>query len=93
MDINSLSYQWLGEKYKCFSRYPAELYQKHPVLSNVAPYQDPLYSIISIDANQLLVQGQQSQWLGPSPEDLGMPPAFYGVDYSPWISNRTFKRE
>ena len=92
IDINSLSYQWLGDKYQCFTRYSEELYKTHPALSKLAPYQDPLYSIITINDQQLIVEGQKSTWLGPSPEDLGMPPAFYGVDYSPNVSDLNLGR-
>lgn len=90
IDINSLSYQWLGEKYQCFTRYPAELYQKKPILSKVAPYEDPLYTFITVTADQLVIEGKQSRWLGPSPEELGLPTGFYGVPYSPVISDRKF---
>ena len=88
LDINSMSYQWLGEKYQCFTRYDEALYEERPILSSVAPYKDPIYAMVTIAEGTLTVEGMKSEYIGPSPEDLGMPKGFYGVPYSPVISSR-----
>ena len=92
IDINSLSYQWLGEKYQCFTRYPETLYRERPVLSKIAPYQDPLYAFITLTTGSLTITGIQSQYIGPSPEELGMPNGFYSIPYSAAISDRNIER-
>ncbi len=91
IDINSLSYYWLGSKYQCFTRYSEDLYKERPVLANLAPYEDPLYTFITINQDSLIVEGKQSRWIGPSPEELGMPPGFFGMGCAPNISERKFQ--
>ncbi|GJM29059.1 MAG: hypothetical protein DHS20C17_16940 [Cyclobacteriaceae bacterium] len=88
VEINSLSYQWLGEKYQCTTRYTEEIYRLKPVLSNVAPCEDALYAIISLSNQGIIIEGVRSQWIGPSPQELGLPPGFYSVPFTPVISDR-----
>ena len=88
LEMNSLSYQWLGEKYQCFTRYAKEVYETRPVLSKVAPFADPLYAFVTLAAGQVRIEGRSSQWLGPSPTDLGLPHGFYATPFTPEISDR-----
>lgn len=90
VEINSLSYQWLGQKYSNKTRYPAELYEQYSALDKIAPYKDPLYSFVEIDLEKGLVQieGKQSQWLPPGPEALGVADQVPGNQYSPLIRDR-----
>lgn len=91
VEMNSLSYQWLGEKYQCFTRYSEEAYAARPNLAKIAPYKDPLFAFIRISREAITIEGTQSSWQGPSPEELGMPRGLYGTPYSPTLSNRQFK--
>lgn len=88
IDINSMSYQWLGDKYQCFTRYDEALYKEKPVLSKVAPYEAPLFAMIKLSPGKLELTGIQSAYIGPSPEELGMPKGFYATPYSANISDR-----
>ena len=56
IDINSMSYQWLGEKYQTEVRYPSEIYQKYPMIKNMATYRDSLFAFVHIsnDAIEIL---------------------------------------
>lgn len=86
VEINSAAYQWLGEKYSCYDRYPKPVYEKFSHLHKVAPYKDALYALVTI-TDRVTVKGVQSSWLGPSPAELGQPDQVYGCRYSPLISD------
>lgn len=88
VEMNSLSYQWLGDKYQCFTRYPKALYDQKPVLSNVAPFQDPLYAIIRLSKGKIAIEGIQSQWIGPSPSELGLADDMNSIPFTPKISDQ-----
>jgi len=91
IEINGMDYQWLGEKYKNFSRFSDDQYKAREHLSKIAPYKDPLYAFIKVTKNAFAVEGVQSDWLGPSPRDLGMPEQTFGCRYSPSVSSRNIK--
>ena len=93
LEMNSMSYQWLGEKYSNKTRYPAELYEKYPALDKIAPYTKPLFSFIRVDATKglLEIEGTKAAWLAPSPEAIGVPERVPGSQYSPEILDRTIK--
>ena len=88
IDINSLSYHWLGEKYKNLTRYSKEVYDAYPTTAYFIPYKDPLFALVELGSNQLQVSGMRSTWVGPSPVDTGVPPQIYGSEITPHISNR-----
>ena len=89
IDVNSMSYHWLGGKYKCYTRFPAEDYEQRPILASLAPYQEPLFCKVKIEPTKMVISGTASTYIGPSPEELGRPLGFYGVDPSPKISGQT----
>lgn len=88
IDINSLTYQWLGEKYQCKTRYAQDVYDKYPLIVNMAPYQDPLFAFIQIDEEGIKIGGNSSQYIGPSPESLGLTGKVYGYPFTATISSR-----
>ena len=88
IEINSMSYQWLGDKYKA-KRYSIGDHENFVHLEKVAPYQDPLYAIATIDpSGTLSIEGVRSQWLAPGPAELGVPDPVMGSKYSATISDR-----
>lgn len=88
LEINSMSYQWMEDKYRCSDRYPKSLYEQYPWLANLATYQDPLYAFATVTSDgMLLVEGVKSQWVEPSPFSIGMPQGVYGNESSPKISD------
>ncbi len=70
--MNSMSYHWLGEKF-IHDSYGPEIAKKHPDLKYTAPYKDPLYARVTIDQKRgfLQIEGVKSQFVGPSPWELG----------------------
>lgn len=85
--INSMSYQW-SDKYTTTDRFPKELYKEYGNLHHIAAYKDPLYAFATIDPKgNFEIEGVKSEWMPPSPYDLGMPLNTDGAPNSPVISD------
>lgn len=71
IQINSASYHWLGGDYKHLS-YDEKIHKDFPYIEFTAPYQKPLWATVTIDAEKGIMEitGKESQWVGPSPDDL-----------------------
>ncbi|WP_190811457.1 metallophosphoesterase [Flagellimonas sp. S3867] len=88
IEINSMSYQWMEDKYKNTQRYPKEMYEQYKWLPNMATYKDPLYAFAELRAEGTLsLKGVKSEWMSPSPYEAGMPKPIYGNAYSAEISD------
>jgi predicted phosphodiesterase len=89
IEVNSMSYQWMSEKYKSTQRFPKELYEQYKWLPNIAAYKDPLWAFATIDLKKgiLKIEGVKSEWVSPSPFELGMPKGIYGLEYSAQMSD------
>ena len=73
LQINSMSYSWLGEKYR-HVRYSPEVDKAFPSIKYTVPYQDALFALCTLEPQgRMSMQGVRSQFVGPSPWDLGMP--------------------
>ena len=89
IDINSMSYQWMPDKFRSNERFSKELYDQYKLLPHIASYKDPLFAFASIDPKGVFsLEGVQSEWTYPSPYDLGMPKGFEGQVSSAELSNR-----
>ncbi len=85
--INSLSYQWT-QKYTSMDRFPKDLYKQYPNLPHIAGYTDPLYAFATLNKKGTMsIEGVKSEWMTPSPLDLGMSGNTYDTPVSPQISN------
>jgi len=75
VQINSASYYWMASEY-VHESYPSEIHQKYPWIKHTCPYKDPLWAEIEIDTQNdyLKITGRQTQWVGPSPWELGLKP-------------------
>jgi len=88
LEINSMSYQWMSDKYRNMDRYPKETYEEYKWLPNIAPYKDPLYAFATVELKgNLKIEGVKSQWISPSPIEMGMPKGMLGMEYTPEISD------
>jgi len=71
--INSMSYEWLGEEYACI-RYSEEVDKQYKWIKYTAPYKEPLFAVVEISTEGYIrIAGKKSEWVGPSPWDLGFP--------------------
>ena len=74
LHVNSASYKWVGGSYRNKS-YPAEVHSKFRWVEYTCPYQDSLFTTLTIDPGngRIDVKGRESQWVGKSPSQLGVP--------------------
>lgn len=85
--INSMSYQWV-QKYTSTERFPKELYEQYGNLPHIAGYKEPLYAFATLNSKGTMdIEGVKSEWMYPSPYDLGMPIETEGEANSPQISD------
>ena len=73
VQINSMSYSWLGERYQ-HVRYGPEVDKAFPSIKYTVPYREPLYAFCRLEPHgRLSLEGVRSEFVGPSPWELGMP--------------------
>jgi 3',5'-cyclic AMP phosphodiesterase CpdA len=71
VQVNSMSNLWMGDDYKRV-RYSDAIDEAHPYIKYTAPYRDPLYAIVHVEpGGAIRIDGVESQWVGPSPEEVG----------------------
>jgi Icc protein len=71
--INSMSYQWMGDAYTHI-RYSEEVDKEFRWIKYTAPHKEPLFATIEISTKGFIkINGQQTEWVGPSPWELGYP--------------------
>jgi predicted phosphodiesterase len=71
--INSMSYFWMGSDYQ-HVRYSDQIDKKYPWIKYTVPYRDPLFALVTLESDGTIrIEGTQSEWVGPSPWDLGYP--------------------
>jgi 3',5'-cyclic AMP phosphodiesterase CpdA len=91
IQINSMSYFWMGEKYQTL-RYSEAVDKAHPAIRDTAPYKDPIWAVVEIaPGGRFRLRGRRSDFVGPTPLQLGMP--LYGAEYPvvPYISDREIR--
>lgn len=92
IEINSMSYQWMSSKFASKERFAEAFYKDYPNLPNIAAYKDPLYAFVTLDnKGTMAIEGVKSQWISPSPYEMGMPKGIEGLVYSAEISDYKIK--
>ena len=92
IQINSLSYQWLGDDFK-HVRYSEEVDENYPWIKYTVPYKDPIWAIAEISPDKLNIYGKKTEFVGPSPEEIGVDMHVYGYPIVPYISDKEIKLE
>ena len=89
IQINSMSYKWVGDKYK-YSRFSEQIEKAFPNLDKTCPYKEPLYTVLTLDPKKkmLHLEGKKTSFIAPTPSDLKIPNA---EKMSPIISERNLK--
>lgn len=72
LNINSISNYWLGEEYTCMGRFGKEIDEKYPNIRYVVPYQDPVFSFITLEESGARLQGTQGSFVGITPDAQGV---------------------
>jgi predicted phosphodiesterase len=96
MHLNSASYQWVGGDYKHQS-YSEQIHEDHPWISYTCPYQHSLFATLTVEpeSQTIRIDGRHSQWVGPSPADLGAgiyDELIVGEEVAPQIRDRRIER-
>lgn len=86
IQINSMSYNWVGGDYQVI-RYSEEINEQFPWIKYTIPYAEPLYAFVEINSKAIVIEGKETSFVGPGPEELGMPPAPANNPIVPRISN------
>ncbi len=72
IQINSMSYHWLGGNL-AHDRYTPEISKAFPSIRSTVPYKDALYATVSLDPkNGLEIKGIASEFVGPDPWQSGL---------------------
>ncbi len=88
--INSMSYHWMGEAFTRI-RYSKEVDDNFRWIKFTAPHKEPLFATVEISTEGYIkINGKQSEWVGPSPWDVGYPQALKKY-VRPAISKRNLK--
>lgn len=91
VQINSMSYYWMGSQYRQH-RYPAEIDKLFPLVKDTAPYKDPIWAILTIYTNgEFQITGRRTEFLSPSPREMGMSEFEKVYPVVPVISDRKFR--
>jgi len=83
-----MSYQWLGEEFKQI-RYSKEVDEKYPWIKYTVPYKDPIWAIAEFSEDKTFrLLGKLTEFVGPSPEDLGVDMSKFGYPIVSQISDK-----
>lgn len=81
--INSMSYAWVGEKLEYSGRFPESVEKKYSNLKYTLPYREAVYAVVEIDkTGKLRINGVQSEFIKPGPEELGVKEHPYSASIS-----------
>ena len=72
VQINSASYYWVGGDYKKV-RYSKEIDKTHEWIKYTIPYKESLFTFMTIKNNKIVIEPRKTEFVGPGPEELGMP--------------------
>ncbi|GAA3582223.1 metallophosphoesterase family protein [Snuella lapsa] len=72
LQINSASYRWVGGDYKTI-RYSEAIDKTHKWIKYTIPYKESLFTFMNIKNNKIIVEPRKTVFVGPGPDELGMP--------------------
>ena len=91
IQINSMSYNWLGGDYQHI-RYSEKVDKSHPWIKYTVPYKDPIWAYAEISTRGTLqLYGKKTEFVGPSPKELGVDPSKFGYPIVASISDRKIR--
>lgn len=90
LHINSISYFYMGPQFNEV-RYSEEITNRYPVFRQSAPYQDPIFAMVTLEPGLLTIKGRASDFVGKPPVESGFSNANAGHVVSAIISDRKLK--
>lgn len=85
--INSMSYYWAGHEYE-HTTYGEKIEKDYPVLRQVFPYKEPLYAIITVTDDKIIIKGKETLIVGKTPEEMNFSKKGLEDKVTPKISDR-----
>lgn len=77
IEVNSMSYFWVGEEAKHLS-YQKDIHDNYPWIKFTCPYEKPLYEVVTVMGDGTIkIKGTSTRWVGGSPEEAGYHNEFY----------------
>ena len=93
VQINSMSNYWMGGDYLRI-RYGEEIDRDYPYIKYTAPYREPLFGHVTLDADSgIRIRGVTSSFVGPSPWEVGYPHRHIADRIVPAIRDRAIEIE
>ena len=74
IQINSMSYQWVGDTYSAPERFSEEINKRRPAVKKTIPYKDPLFAMVTIQNGKIVVEGTETTFIKPGPAELNYDP-------------------
>ncbi len=72
VDINSMSYHFCGRDHMFSGRYGDRMDVRFHKIKETAPYKDAVFATVTIKKDGTInIEGVESQWVGPSPREVG----------------------
>jgi predicted phosphodiesterase len=89
IQINSMSYKWVGSEFE-YQRFSPHIEQTYPTVRKTCPFIDPLYTILTLDpaAGTMHLEGKGTGFISPTPKDIGVP---HAANMKPTITERNLK--
>ncbi len=89
LQINSMSYYWVGGDYIA-TRFDAATETTFPYVRYTVPYEEPIFAFVTIDLDnrQISIEGRSTAFIEPGPTALGMKAFRPNNEPSPVISDR-----
>ncbi|NKI27485.1 hypothetical protein HCG49_13025 [Arenibacter sp. 6A1] len=72
LPIYSASYYWLGGDYKTV-RFSEAVDKTQPWIKYTVQYKDSLFTFMTIKNNKIILEPRKTEFVGPGPDELGMP--------------------
>jgi len=76
IQINSMSYKWVGDEFETL-RFGPHVEQAYPAVRKTCPFKDPLYTVLTLDpgAGTMHMEGRATGFIPPTPHEIGVPHA------------------
>jgi len=72
LDVNSITCDYMGWEYR-YKNFDDYIETNYPYISSVAPYKEAVFASITLAQDKIDVKGYSSEYIGPTPYELGLP--------------------
>lgn len=91
VQINSASYVWIGKDTQSEKRFSREINSRYGLMKYSMMYRDPLWAVVTLTDNGAEIRGVTSEFLPPSPEEVGISENVDGLPLTPSIADITMR--